>query len=241
MVAGVAPYSEVKWGINPEDPSLPELLWVANSCTLAVAADQPYNSTWGPGDQRLPFVYQHWMDNGGLSVAELQKQGSAGDSLPPPIPPVAPSLSSPPTLQAQSGIPTAPEAQAPDRQALVDPAPEAAANIMGKGKAQLAGSNDMEVPGGKGKTREKTAISVHRHAHFTMEKQKTVLSMTYDFLDNLRRFAKEENLDPTAVVRVFRKQLGALKLTSWQAYERLVSIEQSGDGMYSLLILLWHC
>ena len=90
FVAGVAPYSKIKWGVNPEDPSLPELLWVENSCALAVAADQPYDSAWGPGDQRLPFVYQHWMDMGAPSVAELQGQASAGGS--PHIPPLIPAL-----------------------------------------------------------------------------------------------------------------------------------------------------
>ena len=246
FVAGIAPHSEVKWGVNPEDPSLPELLWVANSCTLAVAADQPYNSAWGSGDERLPFVYQHWMDMGALSVAELQKQASTGASptISPPIPapalnpPVPPSPSTPPsTLQAQPGIPVVPGGQ--DDVAPVDAAPEATTNTKGKGKAlPAASSDDMQGLGSEEKAEGKTAIAVHRHAPFTIEKQKTVLSMTYDFIDNLRRFAKEENLDPTAVVRVFRKQLGAAKLTSWQAYERLVSIERGGGSVYSLLILL---
>jgi hypothetical protein len=248
FVAGAAPYTEVKWGVNPEVPSVPELLWVANSCALAVAADEPYNSAWGLGNQRLPFVYQHWMEMGGPSIAELEKQGSAGDPpraptppripappLNPPLPPILP----PPhaTLQPPSRIPAAPEAQ--DDLAVVYPAPKSVTDTKGKGKAQPAGSDDdTQGLGGGEEAGGKAAIRVHRHAPFTMEKQKMVLSMTYDFIDNLRRFAKEENLDPTAVVRVFGKQLGAAKMTSWQAYEKLACLERGGTGMCLLVALL---
>lgn len=284
IVAGIPAYSEVNWGVNPQDPSLLELLWVAGHCAAAVAANEPYNKAWDPQNKRLPFIYQCWMDMGGPSVAEIQKRESLPHtsptnialSLDPPapqgpplptsqVPPTVPVAPKAPDVPSVPDVPIAPDVpittNAPDvpdiSQAPVTPyvpnnasdipdngpnAPEhskVAKNLKGKGKVQPAGSNDDTQ--GQGNEREKgdkPGLQIHCHAPFTMEKQKTVLSMTYDFLDSLRAFAKEENLDPTAVVRVFQKHLGAAKLTSWQAYQRLLSLEHGGGGMYLPVLTL---
>lgn len=73
-------------------------------------------------------------------------------------------------------------------------------------------------------------LHVHRHVPFTLEKQKVVAKMGQDFLRQLHDYAKQENLDPTAVARVFETQLGGMKLSAWQAFQRLKSVARGGKS-----------
>jgi hypothetical protein len=73
---------------------------------------------------------------------------------------------------------------------------------------------------------------VHRHAPFTLEKRKKVTGMVQGFFKTLSAYAKEENLDLTAVTKCFNEHLTSMRLSSWQAFERLLSIQRHGGSKY---------
>ena len=221
----------MSWGVNPADPSHHELLWLAYEFTLAEEAGKPYDQSWEPDDVRLPFVHQYWMNMGAPTVSDLESlQSSRTADIPPSGHSDAVSFLiviawfSDISL-AQAGVSSAVNPSHPDLS-------------VSKGKAKatsepLAPEQDAlegEEPDGGVST-----LRIHRYASFTKQKQSQVLNMTAAFVNDMHEFAKKERLDPTAVLRAFNNRLGATKSTSWQAFQRLTSMQRSSRGKYTFV------
>jgi hypothetical protein len=244
-LVAIPSYDETNWGVNPAQPTLSELLWLSNKCAIAVKAGLAHDNSWDESDERLPFVYEHWIDMGAPTAAQLQKELDAvGPFLSSPSSPPNNSTPSHPltlathlpqnnTLPTQPSAPPAPNSL--DAGGPSGPPLKGAPNPKGKEKVQPTDNGDDKGDGEEAV--DAPTLWIHCHAPFTIEKQWKVLSMTCDFLENLHGFANKEHLDPTAVVRVFKKQLGAMKLSSWQAYERLASIGRGGRGSKCLRVV----
>jgi hypothetical protein len=71
---------------------------------------------------------------------------------------------------------------------------------------------------------------IHRYAPFTLERCKKVTGMVQEFFGALDAYAKEENLDLTAVTRCFTQHLTTMRLSPWQAIQRLLSIQRNGGS-----------
>jgi hypothetical protein len=111
------------------------------------------------------------------------------------------------------------------------PAPATPAASSSKGKQRALSPEELaesDVEAEEEAALEQSTFRIHRHAKFTIEKQMKVVEMTQEFLSKLQAFSKDENLDSTAVMRVFERRLSGMQLSSWQAYERLVHL--AGDS-----------
>jgi len=73
---------------------------------------------------------------------------------------------------------------------------------------------------------------VHCYAQFTLEKRRKVTAMVQDFFGTLDAYAKEENIDLTAVTKCFKEQLTSMRRSPWQAMERLFCIQREGGSKY---------
>jgi hypothetical protein len=233
---------------------------MAQECARATEANLSFDNSWEPDDERLPFVYRHWIKIGAPSAAKLMGdflaegvESDDGERMPPAGPTSAHPPHREPLRPAHSGIaanpphrPSLPASTEPSAMGRpqsppvgppsdVAPSSPLSSPVQRPIKSALKGKGRMEDPVepedlGDSEGDSGSPLRIHRHAQFTMEKQKKVTDMTEEFLDKLRSYAREENLDSTAVMKVFERELGVNKLSAWQAYERLVCLARGGSG-----------
>lgn len=203
-----------------------------------MAAGQPYDNSWEPDDERLPFVYKAWMQLGAPEPSKLagMAHGSEASTAPsmPSCPPAAtpPGLRIPPLQTQDTPRPATPPTPAPSNKNV---------NEASKGKQRQRVEQHDSDAANDGTASAAEWLRVHRYAPFMLEKQKKVTGMVQDFFKTLAAYAKEENIDLTAVTKCFNAQLTSMKLSPWQAIQRLLSIERHGGSKYICILLLYFC
>jgi len=239
----------ILWGKNPAPPSLVELWWVANNSAESLAAELPYDNSWEEGDERLPFVYKKWMEIGAPEPSELAKKCEAGSPPADIFDSGSPSgnLALPGSPPAGSRSPVAERAPrvAPPHAPASDIPPGCPAVLSRNGVAVLSEGMEKEDERDSSDAADSTGVAaaprIHRYAPFTLERRKKVTEMATEFFKALHDYANEENIDLTAVTKCFTEKLTSMKLSSWQAFQQLSSIQRNGGSKYLNKAALFPC
>jgi hypothetical protein len=118
----------------------------------------------------------------------------------------------------------------------ITPPPSHAADIAPpKGKQQEEQQDSDDAAGAAAQP------GIRRYAPFTTEKRKKVTGMVQEFFRTLDAYAKEENIDLTAVTKCFNEHLTSMKRSPWQAFLRLFCIQRrSGSKHFNSTALFLH-